>query len=147
MRSLRLAQRSFAAEAAQLTGISDLIVLSWPTDVSRVDADAKRKAQDVLRGHLDQVETTRGSQHKAKCAYELFRSLLPHLHLFAYHRRFLETQEAKCRELEEDCRMHMENPKYTREDCLTFLRLAEFCKAYGCLMKRILHILHNSLSQ
>jgi hypothetical protein len=141
-RSIRIAQNSFAAEAASRTNVSDRTIRFWPSTLETVDAERKSKVTKQLDVLLDRTATTRGSQNKVLLATEVFQIIQDNMCVYAYHRRFLESQLAKSEELMEDCKEHEKNPNYTQEEQLRFLRLYEICKAHRILCKRILDIHH-----
>jgi hypothetical protein len=140
MRSFRLAQNSFAAEAAVLTTISDEMIRSW-----NVTPDFPRKSEVIgrIKNLLDQCQCAKGRPSKAAIAYTIFRLQLEHISDFAYSYKYLDTQSKKSEELRKDCERFQEDSMYTNEERMHFLRLNEFLKCYKVLVDRVLAIHHN----
>ena len=132
MRSLRLAQKSFAAEAALLTDISDDTIQSWSTD-----HEQRRIVINRLIEELNAIHSTPKSPQKAAMTYDFFRYMLENLSHIACNRTLIEIQVTKMQHLMNQCNISMYE-MYTNEEYQQFLRLSEFCKAYSVLCERIL---------
>jgi hypothetical protein len=141
-RSFRIAQKSFAAEAAALTTISDKEIRSWK---SNYDFPEKSIAVKQIQDLLDKCDRTFGPQNKVLMAYDVFRVNLKYISSFAYHPRYLATQSKKAEEMMMDCQIHMTNTlRFSQEERLRFTRFYEFLKAYKPLVERVLAIHHPS---
>jgi hypothetical protein len=145
-RSIRIAQKSFAAEAAQHSNPSDKTIQSWPSTIEDSDRERLTPIVKDINDMFDDIRSTFGTSKKAEKASSLFLLIQKNLHLFAYHRRFLETQVLKCGEMMRDCCTHMTHVSCTQEDAIVFMRLTEICKAHKQFCQRILAIHHSTES-
>jgi hypothetical protein len=145
-RSIRIAQKSFAAEAAQHSNPSDKTIQSWPSTIDDSNRERLTPIVKDINDMFDDIRSTFGTSKKAEKASSLFLLIQKNLHLFAYHRRFLETQSLKCEEMMKVCSIHMINPSYSQEEILVFVRLTEICKAHKQFCQRVLAIHHPTQS-